>query len=195
MAEPRILPSADLDDGIQIGDGSSIWHLAQVRGGAEIGENVIVGRGAYIGSGVHVGDNCKIQNYALVYEPAHLEDGVFIGPAAVLTNDTFPRAVNPDGTSKSAHDWEPVGVTLKAVPWVRAPCASPLSRSASGRRSPPAPSSPVTFPPTRWWPGFRPGASNGWAAPVSPSRKPVPTHSVTRTPATSSSRWARPSTS
>ena len=78
MAEPRILPSADLDDGIQIGDGSSIWHLAQVRGGAEIGENVIVGRGAYIGSGVHVGDNCKIQNYALVYEPAHLEDGVFV---------------------------------------------------------------------------------------------------------------------
>ena len=108
MAEPRILPSADLDDAVDIGDGASIWHLAQVRGGAEIGENVIVGRGAYIGSGVHVGDNCKIQNYALVYEPAHLEDGVFIGPAAVLTNDTFPRAVNPDGTSKSAHDWEPL---------------------------------------------------------------------------------------
>ena len=43
MAEPRILPSADLDDDVRIGDGSSIWHLAQVRGGAEIGENVIVG--------------------------------------------------------------------------------------------------------------------------------------------------------
>ena len=104
MADPRILPSADLDDGTRIGDGSSIWHLAQVRSGAQIGENVIVGRGAYIGTGVHVGDNCKIQNYALVYEPAHLEDGVFIGPAAVLTNDTFPRAINPDGTSKSTHD-------------------------------------------------------------------------------------------
>ena len=129
MAEPRILPSADLDDGIQIGDGSSIWHLAQVRGGAEIGENVIVGRGAYIGSGDHVGDNCKIQNYALVYEPAHLEDGVFVGPAAVLTNDTFPRAVNPDGTSKSAHDWEPVGVTLKRGSSVgaRAVCVAPVT--------------------------------------------------------------------
>ena len=77
MAAPRILPSADLDDGVSIGEGTSVWHLAQVRGGAEIGENVVVGRGAYIGSGVHVGNNCKIQNYALVYEPAHLEDGVF----------------------------------------------------------------------------------------------------------------------
>ena len=67
MAEPRILPSADLDDDVRIGDGSSIWHLAQVRGGAEIGENVIVGRGAYIGSGVHVGDNCKIQKIILIY--------------------------------------------------------------------------------------------------------------------------------
>ena len=129
MAEARILPSADLDDGVTIGDGSSVWHLAQVRGGAEIGENVIVGRGAYIGSGVHVGDNCKIQNYALVYEPAHLEDGVFIGPAVVLTNDHFPRAVNPDGTVKSADDWEPVGVTLKEGCSVgaRATCVAPVT--------------------------------------------------------------------
>ena len=132
MAEPRILPSADLDDGVAIGDGSSIWHLAQVRGGADIGENVVVGRGAYIGTGVHVGNNCKIQNYALVYEPAYLEDGVFIGPAAVLTNDTFPRAINPDGTAKSAHDWEPVGVTLRqgASVGARAVCVAPVTIGA-----------------------------------------------------------------
>ena len=132
MAEPRILPSADLDDGVAIGDGSSIWHLAQVRGGADIGENVVVGRGAYIGTGVHVGNNCKIQNYALVYEPAYLEDGVFIGPAAVLTNDTFPRAINPDGSAKSAHDWEPVGVTLRqgASVGARAVCVAPVTIGA-----------------------------------------------------------------
>lgn len=129
MTEPRILPSADLDDGVAIGAGSSIWHLAQVRGGAEVGENVVVGRGAYIGTGVHVGNNCKIQNYALVYEPAYLEDGVFIGPAAVLTNDTFPRAINPDGSAKSAHDWEPVGVTLREGCSVgaRAVCVAPVT--------------------------------------------------------------------
>lgn len=132
MPEPRILPSADLDDGISIGDGSSVWHLAQVRGGAELGENVIVGRGAYIGSGVHVGNNCKIQNYALVYEPAYLADGVFIGPAAVLTNDTFPRAINPDGSPKSAHDWEPVGVTIHegASIGARAVCVAPVTIGA-----------------------------------------------------------------
>jgi len=129
MAEPRILPSADLDDGVTIGDGSSIWHLAQVRSGAAVGEGVIVGRGAYIGTGVHVGDHCKIQNYALVYEPALLENGVFIGPAAVLTNDTFPRAINPDGTSKSAHHWEPVGVTCRegASIGARAVCVAPVT--------------------------------------------------------------------
>ena len=52
-----------------------------------------------------MGDNCKVQNYALVYEPAVIDDGVFIGPAVTLTNDHFPRAVNPDGTIKSASDW------------------------------------------------------------------------------------------
>ncbi len=129
MSETRIQPTADLDPDVAIGAGSSVWHLAQVRSGADIGANVIIGRGAYIGSGVHIGDNCKIQNYALVYEPAHLEDGVFVGPAAVLTNDTFPRAVNPDGTPKSAHDWEAVGVTLKQGCSIgaRAVCVAPVT--------------------------------------------------------------------
>lgn len=129
MAEPRIQPSADLDDGVTIGDGSSVWHLSQVRAGANLGENVVVGRGAYIGEGVHVGNNCKIQNYALVYEPAYLEDGVFIGPAVVLTNDHFPRAINPDGSLKSASDWEQVGVTVRqgAAIGARSVCVAPVT--------------------------------------------------------------------
>ncbi len=124
----RILGSADVDPTAVIGEGSSVWHLAQVRGDAVIGDECVVGRGAYIGTGVRVGDRCKIQNYALVYEPAILEDGVFVGPAAVLTNDTFPRAVNPDGSLKSAHDWEAVGVTLRegAAIGARAVCVAPV---------------------------------------------------------------------
>jgi len=124
----RIVESADVSSDARIGDGSSIWHLAQVREGAVLGENCIVGRGAYIGSGVTMGDNCKVQNYALVYEPARLADGVFIGPAVVLTNDTYPRAINPDGTIKSAHDWEPVGVTIGrgASIGARATCVAPV---------------------------------------------------------------------
>jgi len=125
----RIADSADVDPRAVIGEGSSIWHLAQVREDAVLGMNCIVGRGAYVGTGVTIGDNCKIQNYALVYEPAVLAAGVFIGPAAVLTNDEFPRAVNPDGTSKSASDWEHVGVTIGegASIGARAVCVAPVS--------------------------------------------------------------------
>lgn len=125
----RIVESADVDARATIGDGSSVWHLAQVRENAVLGENCVIGRGAYVGTGVSMGDNCKVQNYALVYEPAVLEDGVFIGPAAVLTNDTFPRAINPDGSLKSGHDWEAVGVTLRrgASVGARAVCVAPVT--------------------------------------------------------------------
>lgn len=125
----RIADSADVDSRAEIGDDSSIWHLAQVREGVRMGRGCIVGRGAYIGTGVQMGDHCKVQNYALVYEPAVLEDGVFIGPAVVLTNDTFPRAVNPDGSLKSAHDWEPTGVTIRegASIGARAVCVAPVT--------------------------------------------------------------------
>ncbi len=128
----RIVTSADVSEAAEIGSGSSIWHLAQVREGARLGRNCIVGRGAYIGTGVTLGDNCKVQNYALVYEPAILEDGVFIGPAVVLTNDTYPRAINPDGSQKSAHDWEPVGVTIRtgAAIGARAVCVAPVTIGA-----------------------------------------------------------------
>ncbi|MDT0156748.1 DapH/DapD/GlmU-related protein [Microbacterium sp. ARD32] len=128
----RIVDTADVSPEAVIGDGSSIWHLAQVREGVRMGRNCIVGRGAYIGTGVQLGDNCKVQNYALVYEPAKLADGVFIGPAVVLTNDTYPRAINADGTLKSAHDWEPVGVTIEtgASIGARATCVAPVTIGA-----------------------------------------------------------------
>lgn len=128
----RVVDSADVSPDASIGDGSSIWHLSQVREGVRMGENCIIGRGAYIGTGVQMGDNCKVQNYALVYEPAKLADGVFIGPAVVLTNDTYPRAINADGTLKSAHDWEPVGVTIEkgAAIGARAVCVAPVTVGA-----------------------------------------------------------------
>ena len=131
-ARVRIVESADVAGDAEIGDGSSVWHLAQVREGVRMGQNCIVGRGAYIGTGVQMGDNCKVQNYALVYEPARLADGVFIGPAVVLTNDTYPRAINDDGTLKSAHDWEPVGVMVErgASIGARATCVAPVTIGA-----------------------------------------------------------------
>lgn len=108
-----IAPTADVDDRALVAGTAMVWHLAQVREDAVVGENCIIGRGAYIDAGVEVGDNCKIQNNALVYAPTVLEDGVFVGPAAVFTNDTFPRAINPDGSLKMASDWEMTGVTVR----------------------------------------------------------------------------------
>lgn len=124
----KILESADVDENTTVGDGSSVWHLAQIREGAALGSNCVIGRGAYIGAGVEMGDNCKVQNYALVYEPARLGHGVFVGPAVVLTNDTYPRAINPDGTAKSAADWEAVGVVVDdgASIGARAVCVAPV---------------------------------------------------------------------
>jgi acetyltransferase-like isoleucine patch superfamily enzyme len=128
----RVANTADVDVSAIIGQGSSIWHLSQVRDGVKMGENCVIGRGAYIGSGVIMGDNCKVQNYALVYEPAVIGDGVFIGPAVTLTNDQFPRAVNPDGSLKSGADWDAVGVTIKdgASIGARAVCIAPVTIGA-----------------------------------------------------------------
>jgi acetyltransferase-like isoleucine patch superfamily enzyme len=123
-----IAESADVAADARLGASTRIWHLAQVREGASIGRNGVVGRGAYVGCGVRIGDNCKIQNYALVYEPAELGDGVFIGPAAVLTNDQYPRAVSVDGTAKSSAEWQAVGVVVGegASIGARAVCVAPV---------------------------------------------------------------------
>ncbi|QDP94588.1 N-acetyltransferase [Microlunatus elymi] len=124
-----IAESADVADPHRVGERTRIWHLAQVREDAEIGSDSIIGRGAYVGPGVRIGNRCKLQNYALVYEPARLEDGVFIGPAAVLTNDLHPRAINPDGGLKTAEDWRAVGVTVRegASIGARAVCVAPVT--------------------------------------------------------------------
>jgi len=121
--------ATDIDPRAQIGEGTRVWHHAQVREDAVLGAHCVIGRGAYIGPGVRVGENCKIQNYALVYDPARLGDGVFIGPAVVLTNDRYPRAVAPDGTLRRADDWEPVGVTIGdgASIGARSVCVAPVT--------------------------------------------------------------------
>jgi acetyltransferase-like isoleucine patch superfamily enzyme len=128
----RIQPSADVDERAELGDGTSVWHLAQVRENAVLGKGCIIGRGAYVGTGVRMGDNCKLQNYALVYEPAVLGTGVFVGPAVVFTNDHYPRSVTPELELKRGDDWEAVGVTVKdgASIGARAVCVAPVTIGA-----------------------------------------------------------------
>ena len=120
--------TADVAESASIGPGSRVWHLAQIGENAVIGRACVVGRGAYVGPGVQIGDHVKIQNYALVYQPAVLEDGVFVGPGAVLTNDLNPRSVDADGQLKSAADWTPVAVHVKegASLGARSVCVAPV---------------------------------------------------------------------
>lgn len=124
----RIQPSAQVDETAELGEGTAVWDLAQIRERARLGRNCVVGRGAYVGPGVRIGDNVKLQNHALVYEPAVLGDGVFIGPAVVFTNDYFPRAVTPDGRLKTGDDWEAVGVVVAegASVGARSVCVAPV---------------------------------------------------------------------
>jgi UDP-2-acetamido-3-amino-2,3-dideoxy-glucuronate N-acetyltransferase len=105
--EPAVIhPSAEVSPMARIGAGTRIWHQAQVREGACVGDHCIVGKGVYIDLDVQVGNNVKIQNSALLYHGLTVEDGVFIGPGACMTNDLYPRAITANGRLKSDADWE-----------------------------------------------------------------------------------------
>lgn len=102
----RIHPTAEVSPQAEIGEGTSVWHYAQVRERVRIGCNCILGKGVYVDFDVTIGDNCKLQNGVYIYHPATIEDGVFLGPGVIVTNDKFPRAINPDGSLKRDADWE-----------------------------------------------------------------------------------------
>lgn len=127
-----ISSTANVSPDASVDASASIWDYTKVREGAIVGEGTSIGIGAYVGPGAVIGRNCKIQNGAQVYEPAIVEDGVFIGPRVVFTNDRLPRAVRPDGTPKSADDWTPVGVHVRTGAAIGAGsvCVAPLEIGA-----------------------------------------------------------------
>lgn len=109
----KIHSSAVVSPKAKLGAGTSIWNNAQVREGVEIGENCILGKDVYVDFDVKVGNNVKIQNGSFLYHGLTVEDGVFIGPRVVFTNDVYPRAITPDGKLKGADDWEVVPILVK----------------------------------------------------------------------------------
>ena len=115
MIDPsaRVHASADLEADVTVGSGTSIWHRAQVRIGARIGAECVIGRDVFIDEGVVIGDRVKIQNAALVYHGVTVEDGVFIGPNAILTNDRYPRAITASGELARADDWVVSPIVLR----------------------------------------------------------------------------------
>lgn len=86
-------PSAIVDEGAQIGEGSRVWHFVHICGGARIGKGVSMGQNVFVGNKVVIGDRCKIQNNVSVYDDVELEEGVFCGPSMVFTNVYNPRSL------------------------------------------------------------------------------------------------------
>ena len=93
MTNITIHPTAIVDDGAQIGEGSRIWHWVHVCGGAKIGKGVSLGQNVFVGNKVVIGDHCKVQNNVSVYDNVTLEEGVFCGPSVVFTNVYNPRSL------------------------------------------------------------------------------------------------------
>lgn len=87
-----IHPTAIVDDGAQIGNGSRVWHWVHICGNAVIGSNCSLGQNVFVGNDVIIGNNVKIQNNVSVYDAVYMEDDVFCGPSTVFTNVYNPRS-------------------------------------------------------------------------------------------------------
>lgn len=87
--------SSYVDDGVQIGEGTKVWHFCHIQRGAKIGRNCSLGQNVNIGNNVRIGNGVRIQNNVSVYEGVEIEDNVFCGPSCVFTNVTTPRAHFP----------------------------------------------------------------------------------------------------
>ena len=87
-----IHPTAIVDEGAQIGEGSRVWHWVHICGGAKIGRDCSFGQNVFVGNRVTIGNNCKVQNNVSVYDNVTLEDDVFCGPSMVFTNVYNPRS-------------------------------------------------------------------------------------------------------
>lgn len=90
--DTTIHPTAIVDKGAQIGDGTRIWHWTHVCSGARIKKNCSLGQNVFVGNDVIIGNNVKVQNNVSIYDAVELEDDVFCGPSAVFTNVYNPRA-------------------------------------------------------------------------------------------------------
>lgn len=89
-------PTAEVEEGVTLGDGTRIWHQGHIRRNAVLGAGCNLGKNVFVDEGVVIGDRVKIQNNVSVYHGVELGDDVFVGPSAVFTNDLHPRAAGAD---------------------------------------------------------------------------------------------------
>lgn len=100
MSEVFIHPSSFVDEDVEIGEGTKIWHFCHIQSGARIGKKCSFGQNVNVGNNVRIGDGVKVQNNVSIYEGVILEDHVFCGPSCVFTNDLTPRARFPKGAAR-----------------------------------------------------------------------------------------------
>jgi UDP-2-acetamido-3-amino-2,3-dideoxy-glucuronate N-acetyltransferase len=123
MNNCMIHPTAIVDQGALIGEGTKIWHFSHVMDGSVIGKNCTIGQNVFIASGVVLGNNVKVQNNVSVYTGVICEDDVFLGPSMVFTNvmnprsavirkDSFQKTIVEKGVSIGANATIVCGVTL-----------------------------------------------------------------------------------
>lgn len=93
-------PSSYVDDNVEIGEGTKIWHFSHIQSGSKIGKNCVFGQNVNVGNNVTVGNFCKVQNNVSIYEGVELEDYVFCGPSMVFTNVINPRCMYPQRGSE-----------------------------------------------------------------------------------------------
>lgn len=106
--------SSYVDDDVQIGNDTKIWHFCHIQSGATIGEKCSLGQNVNISNHVTIGNGVKIQNNVSVYEGVTIEDGVFLGPSCVFTNDLTPRARFPKGRENYLHTLIKEGASIGA---------------------------------------------------------------------------------
>lgn len=99
MAGYFVHESSYIDDDVEIGKGTKIWHFCHIQRGARIGENCSFGQNVNVSNNVKIGNGVKVQNNVSIYEGVEIEDDVFCGPSMVFTNDLTPRAAYPKGTA------------------------------------------------------------------------------------------------
>ena len=92
----RVHPTAIVEEGVRLGDGTSVWDHVHIRHGASLGEQCIVGGKSYIAYDVRIGNRVKINSNVYVCTAVTIEDGVMISAGTIFTNDRFPRATTPD---------------------------------------------------------------------------------------------------
>ncbi|HRE40596.1 MAG TPA: acyltransferase [Ignavibacteria bacterium] len=124
---------AVVDDGVEIGEGSKIWHFSHVQPGSKIGKKCVLGQNVNVANDVIIGNYCKIQNNVSIYEGVTLEDYVFCGPSMVFTNILNPRCKYPqvgkefyiktlvkEGASLGANSTIVCGITIGRFAFVAA---------------------------------------------------------------------------